>query len=329
MRRAARKLADALASIAIAATAAFAAAAAAQDYPTKPIRIVVGFPPGGVVDIAARQLAPKMSETLGQPIIIDNRAGAGGSIATESVARSAPDGYTAMMVFDTHAVNPYVYKNLRFDTFKDFAPVSLVANIPLVIAATPAFPPNTIAELVAAAKAKPGAVSYGTVGAGSSGHLAAEQFELLAGIDLLHVPFKGGGPAVTALLGEQVQLLVFAAGAGVPHLRSGKMKGLAVTGKQRSPALPNIPTMTEAGYPQLDSGAWMGLVVPAGTPDAVIAKLHAATVKAIKDPDVAAKLADQAVELVGSRPDEFGVFIRAQYEKWGKLIREAKLNLEQ
>jgi len=310
-------------------TLAAAGAAGAQDYPDKPIRVVVPFPPGGVVDIVARQLGQKMSDSLGQPLVIDNRGGAGGSIGTDLVAKAPADGYTVLMVFDTHAVNPHIYKGLRFDIFKDFAPVSLIARIPLVIAAHASFPADSIPELVKMAKADPSRYTYGSVGAGSSGHLAAEQFKLLAGIDLLHVPYKGGAPAITALLGQQIHVLVFAAGAAVPHMRAGKVKGLAVAGPQRSPAMPGVPTMAEVGYPQLDSGAWIGMVVPAGTPPAVISRLHAELLKAIKDPSVSAKLAESAVELVGSTPGEFDAFVRAQHDKWGKLIRDANLNLEQ
>jgi tripartite-type tricarboxylate transporter receptor subunit TctC len=313
------------------ATAVFAAAglASAQDYPSKPVRLVVGFPPGGIVDITARQLGQKLQEALGQPFLIENRSGAGGSIGTDHVAKSPADGHTLLMAFDTHAVNPHIYKKLQFDTLKDFAPVSLVGRIPLAFVANARFPASNITELVKLAKEKPGSLSYGSVGAGSSGHLAAEQFKLLAGIDILHVPYKGGAPAVTAVLGEQVSMIVFAAGAAVPHIRAGKLKGLAVTGKSRSPALPGVATMAEQGYPQLDSGAWMGIVAPAGTPPAVISKLQGEIAKAVKDPAMSQKLADQAVELVGSSPQEFGAFIRSEHDKWGKLIRDAKLNIEQ
>ena len=314
-----------------AAAACFTAVGLAwgQDWPAKPGRIVVGFPPGGIVDVTARQLAPKLQESLGQPFIVENRAGAGGSIATDHVAKSPADGYTLLMAFDTHAVNPHVYKSLPFDTLKDFAPVSLVGRIPLAFVAHPSLPASDARALVKLAKEKPGSLSYGSVGAGSSGHLAAEQLKLIAGIDLLHVPYKGGAPAVTAVLGQQVSLIVFAAGAAVPHIKAGKLKGLAVTGKSRSSALPDVPTMLEQGYPQLDSGAWMGVVAPAGTPGAIVARLQNAIARALKDPAMAQKLADQAVELVGGTPQEFGAFIRSEHDKWGRLIREAKLNIEQ
>lgn len=316
-------------SLAAAAALAVCASVGAQNYPDKPIKVVVPFPPGGVVDITARALGQKMSGSMGQPIVIENRAGAGGSIGAALVAKAPADGYTVLMAFDTHAVNPHIYKGLQYDIFKDFTPVSLVGRIPLVFLAHKSFPANTIPELVKMAKEKPGSLTYGSVGAGSSGHLAAEQFKLLAGVDMLHVPYKGGAPALTAVMGEQVSLIVFAAGAGVPHMRAGKVKGLAVTGKQRSPAMPDVPTMAEAGYPQLDSGAWIGMVAPAGTPAAVVSRLQQEIAKAVKDADVSAKLASSAVELVGSSPEEFGAFQRSEHEKWGKVIRDAKINIQQ
>ena len=309
--------------------AVLATAAHAQSFPSKPVHLVVPFPPGGIVDITARSVGSKIQESTGQPVVVENRAGAGGSIGSDFVAKSAPDGYTLLMAFDTHAVNPHVYKSLPFDTMRDFAPVSMVGRIPLVFAASAALPAKSVPDLVRTSKEKPGSIAYGSVGAGSSGHLAAEQLKLLAGIDMLHVPFKGGAPALTALMGNQVQLIAFAAGAAVPHIKSGKIKGLAVTGKSRSPALPDVPTMAEQGYPQLDSGAWMGIVAPAKTPRPVIEKLQSEIARAVKDPGIAGKLADQAVELGASSPEEFAAFIRAEHDKWGKLIREAKLDLTQ
>jgi tripartite-type tricarboxylate transporter receptor subunit TctC len=311
------------------AALAMLGAAAAQDYPAKPIRAIVPFPPGGVVDIVARTVGQKMSEGLGHALVVENRGGAGGSIGTDVAAKAPADGYNVLFAFDTHAVNPHIYKTIRFDTLKDFAPVALIVNIPLVVAALPSFPASSMKELVDLAKAKPGAYSYASVGAGSSGHLATEQFKLLTGINLVHVPYKGGAPAVTDLLGGQVNLAVIAAGAAVPHLRAGRLKGLAVSGAQRSGAMPNIPTMAESGYPQLQSGAWVGLVVPAGTPAPVIARLNAEVLKAIKDPALVAKLAEQSIEVAGSTPEQFGAFIRAEHEKWGKLINDARLNIEQ
>ena len=309
---------------------AVASNAVAQTFPSKPIRLVVPFAPGGVVDTTARQLGPKLSEALGQPVLIENRSGAGGTLAADFVAKSAPDGHTLLVAFDSHAVNPHIYKaDLRYDTFKDFAPISFIGSIPLLLATSPSYPANDMLTFLSLAKSKPGAVSYASVGAGSSGHLAAEQLKLLAGVDMLHIPFKGGAPALSALMGEQVQLIVFAAGAGVPLVRGGKIKPLAVSGKQRSSALPNVPTMAEAGYPQLDSGAWMGLLAAAGTPAAIISRLNAEVAKVLKDPELINKLADQAVELSSSTPEQFGALVKSEHDKWGKVIKDAKLNVSQ
>lgn len=304
-------------------------ALAAEDFPSHSIKLVVPWAAGGIVDTTARNIGQKMSEQLGQPVVIDNRPGAGGSIGTEYVAQSAPDGYTLLMAFDTHAVNPLIYKSLPYDTFKDFAPVSAVGAIPLVFATSPKFPANSLADLATQSKAMADGVSYGSVGAGSSGHLAAEQFKMLTGANLVHVPFKGGAPSLAALMGDHIQLLVFAVGAAVPHIQTGKVKALALTGAQRSKALPNVPTTTEAGFPQLNSGAWMGILVPAGTPDAVVTKLQEAVDKAVNDQQTVASLAEQAVELGSSSPAAFGEFIQAEHDKWAKVIQDAKLDLRQ
>jgi tripartite-type tricarboxylate transporter receptor subunit TctC len=309
---------------------AIAGGVAAQAFPSKPIRLVIPFAPGGVVDVTARQIGPKLSEALGQPVLIENRSGAGGTLAADYVAKSTPDGHTLLVAFDSHAVNPHIYKSdLRYDTFKDLAPISFIGSIPLLLATSTAFPANDIPTFIQVAKSKPGTISYASVGAGSSGHLAAEQLKLLANVDMLHIPFKGGAPALSALMGEQVQLIVFAAGAGVPLVRGGKIKPLAVSGKRRSSALPSVPTMAEAGYPQLDSGAWMGLLAPAGTPAPVIARLNAELAKVLKDPELIKKLADQAVDLSSSTPEELGSLIRTEHDKWGKVIKDAKLNVSQ
>lgn len=309
---------------------AMACGVAAQTFPNKPIRMVVPFAPGGVVDVTARQIGPKLSEALGQPVLIENRSGAGGTLAADYVAKAAPDGHTLLVAFDSHAVNPHIYKTeLRYDTFKDLAPISFIGSIPLLLATYTAFPANDMASFIQAAKAKPGSISYASVGAGSSGHLAAEQLKLLANMDMLHIPFKGGAPALSALMGEQVQLIVFAAGAGVPLVQSGKIKALAVSGKRRSQALPGVPTMAEAGYPQLDSGAWIGLLAPSGTPAPVIARLNAEIAKVLKDPELIKKLADQAVDLSSSTPEELGSLIRTEHDKWGRVIKDAKLNVSQ
>jgi len=308
---------------------ALSAGASAQDYPAKPIRLVVPYPAGGVVDVVARQIGQKMTVSMGQTIVVENRVGAGGTIATEATAKSAPDGYTVQMVFDAHAVNPHIYKNLRYDTFKDLAAVSLLAQIPLAFMSPRSFEGNTIQDVVRIAKEKPGAISYGSPAAGTSGHLAFEQFKLLAGVDILHVPYRGGAPLLTALLSEQVPLGVAAPTAFLSNIGDGKLKALAVTGRQRSPALPNVPTMMEIGYPALDSGAWIGVVVAAGTPAGVIERLNSEVGKAMKDPSLSKTFFEQMIEPVGSTPAAFEAFLRAEHDKWGKVIADAKLELQQ
>jgi tripartite-type tricarboxylate transporter receptor subunit TctC len=302
--------------------------ASGQDYPTKPIRMVVAYPAGGVVDFVGRQIAQKMAVSMAQPVVVENRVGAGGTIGTEATAKSAPDGYTVLVVFDTHAVNPHVYKSLRYDTFKDLTAVSLVAQIPLALMSNRSFEANTVADIVRMAKEKPGALSYGSTSAGTSGHLAAEQFKLLAGIDILHVPYRGGAPLLTALLGEQIPLGIAAPTAFLSNIADGKVKALAVTGRQRSPALPNVSTMIEAGYPALDSGAWIGVVVAAGTPAAVIGRLNSEVAQAVKDPTLSKIFLDQMIEPIGSTPAAFEAFLRAEHDKWGNVIKDAKLDLQ-
>jgi len=300
--------------------------AAAQEYPSKPIRMVVPFPAGGVVDYVARQVSQKMSESMAQTIVVENRAGASGALATEAVASSPADGYTLLVVFDSHVVNPHVLKDLRYDIFKDLQSVSLIAQIPLALMTYPKFPAETVSDLLREAKVNK--LNYGTPGAGTSGHLAMEQLKLLSKVDMLHVPFRGGAPLMTALLGEQIQLGVAAPGAFMSNIRDGKLKAIAVTGKQRSPALPNVPTMAEAGFPALDSGAWIGLLVPAGTPAEVVDKLNKEVVRAVRHPEVSKLLLQQTVEAVGSTPSEFDQFLRAEYNKWGQVVSDAKLSLK-
>ena len=317
---------------AVLAALSIATAAGAQEYPNKPIRVIVPFPPGGLVDTVARLISSKLADALGQrglPVVVDNRSGAGGSLGTEMVAKSAPDGYTLLMVVDTHAVNPHIYRSLRYNIFTDLAPISLVVKIPLVIVAHPSLPADSIKELVALAKSKPGALSYASAGAGTAGHLAAEQFKLLAGIDIVHVPYKGGAPAITDLLGGQVQLSFIATSVTVPYVRANKLKALALSGTQRSAALPNVPTMAESGFPQLDSGAWVGFLAPAGTSAAIVSRLSTEVANILKDPDIRGKLTEQAMDIVGSTPAQFGAFVRSEHDKWGKLIKDANLNIAQ
>ena len=306
---------------------------AAQDYPNRPIRIIVPFPAGGLVDTVARQVASRLADALGRPnlsVVIDNRSGAGGSVGTDIVAKSAPDGYTLLMIVDAHAVNPHIYKKLPYDIFTDLAPISLIVKIPLVIVAHPSVPADTLKELVALAKSKPGTLSYASAGgAGTAGHLAAEQLKLLAGIDIVHVPYKGGAPAIADLLGGQVQLSFIATSVTVPYVRANRLKAIAVSGNQRSSALPNVPTAAESGYPQLDTGSWVGFLAPGATPKAIVSRLSVQTAKILNDPDLRGKLTEQAMEIVGSTPEQFGLFVRAEHDKWGRLIKDAHLDIAQ
>ena len=303
--------------------------AGSPKYPERPITVIVPYAPGSGMDAMSRIISQELGDRLKQSILIDNKAGAGGTIAAEFVAKSPPDGYTLLMAFDSHAVNPHVYKNLRYQTFDDFAPVTFVGSIPLLFVANQNLAAQDIPSLVRLAKGGQVKLSYGSVGAGSSGHLAAEHFSQLAGISMLHVPFKGGAPAMTALMGDQVQLVIFAATAAVPLVASGKVKALAISGAKRSPALPGVPTMAEAGFAPINSGAWMGLLAPAGTPAAVVQKLNQEVAKALADPELNRKLGELAIQLAGSTPEELGQFIRSEHDKWGKLIKDVKLNLEQ
>ena len=308
-------------------------ALAAEVYPVRPIRIVVPFPAGGLVDTVARQVAARMADALGQSqlaVVIDNRSGASGTVGTDIVAKSAPDGYTLLMVVDAHAVNPHIYKKLRYNIFSDLAPISLMVKIPLVVVAHPSVPADTLKDLIALAKSKPGSLSYASAGgAGTAGHLAAEQLKLLAGIDIVHVPYKGGAPAIADLLGGQVQLSFIATSVTVPYVRANRLKAIVVSGSQRSAALPNVPSAAEAGYPQLDTGSWVGFLAPAATPRDIVTKLSTKTAGILREADIRSKLTEQAMEIVGSTPEQFAAFVRAEHDKWGRLIRDANLDIAQ
>jgi len=308
-------------------------AVAAEVYPARPIRIIVPFPAGGLVDTVARQVASRLADALGQPqlaVVIDNRSGASGTLGTDMVTKAAPDGYTLLMVVDAHAVNPHIYKKLRYNIFSDLAPISLMVKIPLVVVAHPSVPAETLKDLIALAKSKPGTLTYASAGgAGTAGHLAAEQLKFLAAIDIVHVPYKGGAPAIADLLGGQVQLSFIATSVTVPYVRANRLKAIVVSGSQRSSALPNVPSAAEAGYPQLDTGSWVGFLAPAATSREIVSKLSAKTAGILREPDIKSKLTEQAMEIVGSTPEQFGTFVRAEHDKWGRLIRDANLDIAQ
>ena len=302
-------------------------AAAADTYPGKPIRMVVPFPPGGFVDGLARAMMPMMSERLGQQIIIDNKGGAGGTIGTAEVARAAPDGHTLLMVFDTHAMNPFIYPNLPYDSDKDLASVSRLVQNPLVLLAHPSVGVNSVEELVALAKQRPGQISHASVGAGSSNHLTAELFAQKAGIKLLHIPYRGGGPAPADLLGGHVDIMFLSSSLAMPHVRAGKLKALAVTSDQRSKALPDVPSLVQAGFKDFNVQSWIGLLAPAGTPQAIMDRWVAESRHVLNTPTLQERFAQQGMTVVVDSPENFQRFLRSEGEQWGSLIKALDIKI--
>jgi tripartite-type tricarboxylate transporter receptor subunit TctC len=297
--------------------------ALAQPYPAKPVRLVVSFPPGGTVDIVARILQPGLAAGLGQPIVIEIRGGAGGAVATEAVARSAPDGYTFLLTLSSHTINPMLYK-LSYDVERDFAPVSLVVSVPQLIAANPSAPAATLAELVALAKQRPGFYAYASPGNGTPGHIAIELLKLRTGINLVHVPYKGGGPAVADTVAGQVPFLALTAPAALPSARAGRLRALAVTTLKRSPAAPDIPTVAEAlNLPDYEVDSWVALFAPAKTPQTAITRMQKEVARVLQLPDVRRKLIEQTADPVGSTPEELQRIVRAELERWAEVIAKA------
>ena len=305
-----------------------ATGALAQSYPTKPIRIIVAYPPGGGTDIVGRMVAQKMSENFGQTVVIDNRGGAAGGIGTEIAAHSVPDGYTILMGnVAPNAINVSLYTKLGYDPVKDFEPVSLVASTPNILVVQPSLAVKTVPELIALAKAKPGSLNYPSAGLGSSSHLAGELFDNLAGVKMVHIPYKGGGPALTDLLGGQVQLMFATMPAAMPHVRSGRLRAIAVTSVKRSQAMPELPTIGETlkGY---DASTWYGVLAPARTPRPIITTLHAEIVKILGVAETRERLLTQGFEPVGGTPAEFSAYIKAEIAKWAKVIKAAGIKPE-
>ena len=299
-----------------------------SSYPNKPIRIINPLAVGGAVDTMARMLAPTLQEILGQTIVIESKPGAGGTIGANFVAKSAPDGYTILMVYDTFAVNPHVYKNLPFDSFKDLAPVTELVKIPLVVVAGNKLPANNLRELAELSKTRPNGINFSSGGAGSSGQLAAELLKANLGIGMTHVPYKGGGPALTATIGGETDITILGAVITVPQIKGGNLKALAVLGKKRTPALPQVPTANEQGLTNFDVSSWVGVLVPAGTPAPIIDKINNAFAQALKNPAVQARMAEQGNEVVASSPAQFGVFLNQESAKWAKVIKDNNIQLE-
>ena len=296
---------------------------AQQAYPTKPIRMICPFPPGGTTDVVARLVAQKLTEAWGQQVVVDNRPGAGGIIGTEIVAKAAPDGYTVLLgSITTHAVNPALYKKLNFDPVKDFAPVSLVVSSPQLLAVHPSVAAKSVKELIALAKAKPGQLNYASAGTGTSPHLTFELFKSMAGIDVVHVPYKGTGPAITDLIGGQVQMMITGVVALMPHVKSGKLRGLGVTSAKRVAALPDLPTIVESGIPGFDVSSWFGVFLPGGTPKPIVAKMNAEIRKILEVPEVRQRLIGQGADPASNTPEEFAAYVNAEMARWGKVVRD-------
>jgi tripartite-type tricarboxylate transporter receptor subunit TctC len=316
-----RTFALAVMAAGVVALAPFAAHAEAA-FPSKALTLVVPFSAGGTTDILARVVGQYMSKDLGQPVIIDNRAGAGGNIGAQMVARAAPDGYTILMgTVGTHAINQSLYKKMAFDPIKDFAPISRVALVPNLLVSNPSQPFKTVKEMIAYAKANPGKLTFASSGSGSSIHLSGEMFQQMAGVEMQHIPYKGSAPAITDLLGGQTAVMFDNMPSAIGHVRAGKLRAIAVTTPNRSPALPNVPTIAESGVPGYSATSWFGILAPAGTPAPVIARLNASILKALADPEVKKKLAEQGAEPHGEKPEQFAEFIRSETAKWGKTVK--------
>src|SRR5665647_1547502 len=306
------------------------AGASAQSYPTKLIHLVVPYPAGGPLDIMARAIGQKLTEAWKQPVVVDNRAGAGGNIGADFVAKSAPDGYTLLMgAVATHAINPTLYGKMPYDPVKDFAPVALVAQVPNILVVNPSVPARSVRELIELARARPGYLNFGSGSTGSTGHLAGELFNTMAGVKMVHIPYKGAAPAMADLLAGQVQLMFDNLASALPHVKAGKLRALAVTTLARSPAMPDLPTIAESGLPGFDLSTWFGLLVPAGTPPEIVAKLNAEVVRALNAKDMRERLEKMGAEPpANNTPERFAAFIRTEAAKYAKVVKDSGAKVE-
>jgi len=302
-------------------------AATVSDYPSKPIRLIVASAAGGGITIMARSLAQKLVESFGQPVVVDNRGGAGGNIAMEIVAKSARDGYTLLFVTTQLAINPGLYANLAYDPVKDFAPVTLLARSPYLLVVHPAMPAKSVKELVALARARPGQLTYASAGNGSGGHLCGATLNALAGINILHVPYKGSGPALTDVLAGNVQMSYFVWSSSGPHVQAGKLRALGVTTARRLPAVPDVPAIAET-FPGYDLSVWYGVLAPGGTPGDIVAKLNDASRRALAAPDFSQRLDAQGVEIIGNTPQQFGDYLRSEVVKWTKVVKDSGAKID-
>jgi len=327
--RSSRALSRGLAfALACALTCVWCAAAHAQKFPAQPIKIIAPVPPGGGVDILSRTLAQRLSESMGVPVVVENKAGASAVVGTDFVAKSAPDGYTMLMGYSVLATNRFLQASLPYDLDRDLTPVMNVGYIPLILVTQPSFPANSVKELIALAKAKPGQLSFASGGAGAGAHLSGELFKSLAGVDIIHVPYKGNAPALNDLLGGHVQIMFDTITTSLPHVKAGQLKALATTGAKRSPLAPDVPTMIEAGLPGFEISAWYMLFAPRKTPKEVIGKLNAALNAAIADPEVVKRMGAQGVTFVGGTPEQADAFLQSEVKLWGEVIRKAGIKAE-
>ena len=304
---------------------ALATNAVAQDYPIRPIRLVVPFAPGGGTDISARVLADPLGQALGQTVVVDNRPGAGSVLGTDIVSKATPDGYTLLLSTISMAFNAALYKKLPYDSVRDFVPISLVSDQPNIMVAHPSTPAKTLQEFVALARSQPGKLNYGSSGVGSGTHLAMELLLMTLKLDLVHVPYKGTGPALTAVLGNQIATFLSTFASALPHVKADRLRTFGVTSAKRAAALPDAPTIAEAGVPGYQYSTWYGLLVPAGTPPAIVQKLNKATVTVLNGPETQQKYAAQGIEAIPSTSAEFAAYLKSEIAKWGKVVRDAKI----
>ena len=315
-------------ALALAALAPAQAQTPGANWPDKPIKLVISFAPGGVHDTLARVLQPKLTEALGQPLVIENRPGAGGNIAAEAVAKSAPDGYTFLVASEAIATNEYLYRGLAYDPYKDLAPVAKLADYPMAVIANPSVRASNMKELIALAKAKPGSLSYGSAGIGASGHLAGELLNSAEGIDLVHVPYKGGAPALADLVAGRIQVMFLSVSLSAPQVKQGRIKVLALTGTKHSDKLPGVTTTAEQGFPDVQALLFSSMLAPAGTPAPIIRRMNAEVVKALKSPDVEQRLDDLGAVPAPTSPEQFAAILKRDGEVWGKLIREKNIRAD-
>jgi tripartite-type tricarboxylate transporter receptor subunit TctC len=313
----------------IAVAAAGQGLAADASYPSKPIRIIVAYTPAGTTDILARIIGQKMTESWGQPVIVENRPGAAGNIGTELAAKSTPDGYTLLMgTSGTHGINVNLYRKLSWHSLRSFAPISLVAMVPNIMVVNNAVPVKNVRELIAYAKANPGKINYGTPGYGSTAHLSMELFKSMTGTDLVHIPYKGSAGVLADVMGGQISVTIDNMPVYLPQVKAGKIRALAVSPAKRSPAAPDLPTIAESGVPGYDSGAWFGLLAPAGTQQAIVDKLAIETSRILKLPDVSKRIAELGADPVGGTPQQFAALIKSEISKWAKVIKDANVELQ-